>query len=226
MGKSEIVAREIRFAVGRGGDLRSTVWRLWANKGDLFLAGRNLAGQSKISFHASGICRYAIVSQTPRPPIDRWMRPNPIQGITPVIELVVPDFQVRNAFRDKLPPAEKKLGLIEAPGRMMKRIIRIFLTDPNFTELDVLNIPRSSPLSFHGQVPLDRKIAWLVSFGGPLSQAEREFLTKTVSTTRINLKPGSSPDGVFAYMHIYESAAPRRIIDVQLGPGNIFVDSE
>lgn len=219
------MAREIRFAVGRGGDLRSSVWRLWANKNDLFLATRSLAGLSKISFHASGVCRYAVVSQTPRPPIDRWTRPHPIQGITPVIEIIVPDFQVANAFRDKKPPAEKKLELIEGPARGAKQIIRIFLTDSDFTEADVLNIPRSSPLSFHRHVYLERKKAWLVSYGDQLREAEMEFLAKMIFSTKINLKPGSLPDAVTAQMHIFETAAPRRIIDVQLGPGNIFVDS-
>ena len=218
------MAREIRFAVGRGGDLRSSVWRLWANKDDLFLAARSLAGRSKISFHASGVCRYAVVSRTPRPPIDRWTRPHPIQGITPVIEIVVPDFQVANAFHDKMPPAEKKLELIEGPAKGHKQIIRIFLTDQDFTEADVLMIPRSSPLSFHGHVYLSRKMAWLVSFGAQLQQAEREFIAKMVTTTKINLKPGSSPDGLRAQMHIIETAAPRRIVDIQLGPGNVFVE--
>src|SRR5215207_3739973 len=127
------MGKEIRFAVGSRDDLRSSVWRLWSNKNDLFLAARSLAGLSKISFHASGICHHAVVLQTPRPPIDRWTRPaRTVQGVT----IIVPAFPVAGAFRDKMPPMEKKLELIDAPSEGTKRIIRIFLADRDFTEAD------------------------------------------------------------------------------------------
>ncbi len=219
------MAREIRFAVGTRDDLRSSVWRLWGNKNDLFLAARSSVGVSKISFHASGICRHAVVSQTPRAPLDRWTRvARTREGITPVIDLIVPAFQVEKGFRDKAPPINKQMELIDIPEDGTKRIIRIFLTDPNFAEADVLNIPRTAPISFHGRVDLLRETAWIVSYRDQLKPEEWRFLDGLVKTTKINLKPGSSPDGMRASMHIFEQTTPRMIIDVQLGPGNIHVE--
>lgn len=220
------MAREIRFAVGGRDDLRSSVWRLWANKSDLYLAARSFAGTSKISFHASGVCRYAVVSQTPRPPIDRWPKPaRTINGITPVIDVIVPYFPVESSFRDRVPPTQKKLEMIDPPEEGAKRIIRIFLADPDFTERDVLSIPRIAPISFHGRVPLMKEVAWIVSYREDLQPAEAQFIDRLVSTTCINLKAGSSVEEFgFACMHIFEGTEPRRIIDVQLGPGNIYVE--
>lgn len=190
------------------------------------MAARSFAGTSKISFHASGVCRHAVVSQTPRPSIDRWIRPSKtIQGITPVIDVIVPYFPVETSFRDRVPPARKKLEMIDPPEEGAKRIIRIFLADPDFTERDVLNIPRRAPISFHGRVPLMKEVAWIVSYRDDLQPAEAQFIDRLVSTTCINLKADSSVEEFgFACMHIYEGTEPRRIIDVQLGQGNIYVE--
>lgn len=227
MGVIQTLAKEIRFAVGRGSDLRSSVWRLWANKNDLFLAARSMAGLSKFSFHASGVWRYAVVSQVPRPALGRWTRPRPsIEGISTAVDIIVPDFQVPNAFLDEMPPAQKKLELIEGPAKGTKQIIRIFLAGKDFTEADALSVPRSAPISFYGQVPLLREVAWLVSYSDLQKPEEREYLDRLASTTRISLTPGSSPDGMKVQMHILEGSVYPTLIDVQLGPGNIFVDEQ
>ena len=220
-----LVAREIRFAVGSKNDLCSSVWRLWSNKNNLFLAARTTAGLTKISFHESGICRHAVVSQAPRAPLSRWTRPErTAQGVTPVFDLIVPAFSVERGFRDVRPPTKKTLELIDIPVENTKRIIRIFLSDPDFSESDVLKISRSSPLSFHGYVRLLREKAWVVSYSDELKLAEWDFLDGLVSKTSINLEPGSSADAIqHACMHIFEKTAPPRIIDVQLGPGNVHV---
>jgi hypothetical protein len=228
------MAREIRFAVARGDDLRSSVWRLWPNKNDLYLASRTLAGLSKISFHASGVCRYAIVSQTPRAPLDQWKRPpRTPEGITPAIDIMVPDFQVAGSFRDQKPPEDKKLELIQGPPEGARLIVRIFLADPDIAESDIRSLYRGSPISVHGNVHLTREAAWLISCPGEkLKRAEVEWLDNLVNTTRINFSPGEPPDpqrppdGVTAHLHIFEHHAgfPTRLIDVQLGSGNIFVD--
>lgn len=220
------LAKEIRFAVGKRDDLRSSVWRLWGNKDDLFLAARSQAGQTKISFHASGICRFAVVSQTPRPAISRWTKPAQTwQGITPVFDVIVPHFTVVDGFRDKLPPPKKKIKLIDALGAGTKRIVRIFSTGPDFSESDVLRVPHSAPVTIHGRIHLRQEMVWLVSYPDELTSAEVTFLDRLVSTTEINLKPGSSVGDIgYASMHIFEEVSPRRIIDVQLGPGNIYVE--
>src|SRR5262245_28946109 len=66
---------EVRFAVGgTRDDMRSSVWRLWANGDELYLAPRFVAAIAKISFHKSGINRIAACSDIPRPAIQSWQR--------------------------------------------------------------------------------------------------------------------------------------------------------
>src|SRR5437870_785321 len=100
------MANEIRFAVGTQDDLRSSVWRLWSNKNDLYLAARSTAGLSKISFHASGICRVAVTSRTPRAALANWRQPAElVPGVTCLFSIFVPPVVARQRFTDKLPPA-------------------------------------------------------------------------------------------------------------------------
>lgn len=149
-GKSRAqMSKEIRFAVGSREDIRSSVCPLWANKDELFLAARSTAGLSKISFHKSGICRLAVVSQSPRAPIASWTRPHESEtGVTPMFDVIVPAFTVPNSFRDKLPPTKKELVFLNPPDARQKIIIRILPTRPVFTEDDVRKLAGSKPIYF------------------------------------------------------------------------------
>lgn len=57
----------LRFAVGSPTGSRSSVWRLWVprphRQSDVYLAIRHLAAQLKVSFHASGWCHEAWVTE-------------------------------------------------------------------------------------------------------------------------------------------------------------------
>lgn len=74
--------KTIRFLVGTEKDVRSSVWRLWSNRNDLYLAARSYAHISKFSFHESGSYRFAINEnvQKENDPGDRalhkWKRPS------------------------------------------------------------------------------------------------------------------------------------------------------
>lgn len=48
-----------RFALGLSKGICSEVWTVWANGSDVYLTCTGMSGQSKISLHESGICRYA-----------------------------------------------------------------------------------------------------------------------------------------------------------------------
>lgn len=77
----------LRLAVVGTSGARSSVWRIWSNKNDIYAASRGLAHVEKFSFHASGICRHAFTKQygTPSTLTDRamakWRRaPTPPAG--------------------------------------------------------------------------------------------------------------------------------------------------
>jgi hypothetical protein len=70
----------IRVAVGNSTGPRSSVWRIWTNKNEVYAAHRTLAHIEKLSFHSSGICRRAFTNEqgttttmTDRV-IDKWRR--------------------------------------------------------------------------------------------------------------------------------------------------------
>lgn len=94
---------EIRFAVGYPDGLRSSIWRGWSNKNDVFLSVRKIAGIIKLSFHDSGICAYGLTKQqeeqmikesikTPKDRLpDRWKRrPTPHFGLSQVAQIIIP----------------------------------------------------------------------------------------------------------------------------------------
>lgn len=78
----------VRFVFGKP-TRRGTIWRLWAppRTGDVYLASRMTAGETKISLHESGDWRHQIVNphapmtvEISSPPVDgrilhRWQRP-------------------------------------------------------------------------------------------------------------------------------------------------------
>jgi len=55
-----------RFCVGGGGSARSTVWKVWTTKSDVYLQSRMMGRTAKLSFHESGEARF---SRT-----DDWVR--------------------------------------------------------------------------------------------------------------------------------------------------------
>lgn len=79
---------DLRFVVGTPLLGHSSTWRYWVTRhGDIYLAERGTARHFKVSFHRSGMCRYAFTSQHGRPAtmadrlIRRWQRPDiPLAG--------------------------------------------------------------------------------------------------------------------------------------------------
>lgn len=73
---------DLRFMVRSADSRHSSHWRLWiTKKGDLYIATSGMAGIAKVSFHQSGIARYANTTEfsasigKERRPISRWLHP-------------------------------------------------------------------------------------------------------------------------------------------------------
>lgn len=191
------------------------------------MAARSTAGLSKVSFHRSGICRYAVVSREPRPALVKWQRPAESEpGVTPLFDVIVPAFYRKNSFRDKLPSKEKHIEFVAAPDTNFKVLIRIFLLETSLGEEHLRKLARGKRVAFHGNVPLQSKTAWLTSYYDDLKMSEQQFIAKYVDTTKINMTPGSKiEDDFWAHMHIIETPTSvkftPRIIDLQLGLANV-----
>jgi hypothetical protein len=101
--EQKLIKNGLRFAVGRPGSAHSSIWCAFWNKNDYYIGARSILGSTKISLHASGICRLALTEkhmtflrrQGIAPPDDRaflkWRRPPaPEAGAHLAVVLVFP----------------------------------------------------------------------------------------------------------------------------------------
>lgn len=51
--------REIRFAVGTPTGLRSTIWKFWVQRSDIYILSRMFGSNSKVSLHSTGDCQWS-----------------------------------------------------------------------------------------------------------------------------------------------------------------------
>jgi hypothetical protein len=56
----------VRFAVGTRGAERSTIWKLWTQGDEIYLASRMFGSDMKVSFHSSGACQWSCT--------DSWVK--------------------------------------------------------------------------------------------------------------------------------------------------------
>lgn len=99
---------KIRFAVGTADGPRSCSWKLESQGEEAYLLQRNLGRVNKISFHSSGLCRWALI-ESPKSGADRLMlkwkrRPIPEPGLlrgTLLISLVFPTNLLSTALSDR-----------------------------------------------------------------------------------------------------------------------------
>jgi hypothetical protein len=118
--KGSLREEVVRFAVGAADGPRSTVWRIWTDKGnsDVYIAARVLGGVVKVSLHQSGVWRIAFTEEywegSTAPEvgegdrlIERWTPPKPIQGITSAFMIAVPSAEI-GMPRHPLPESAQK----------------------------------------------------------------------------------------------------------------------
>lgn len=223
------MAREIRFAAGTKDDLRSSVWILWARKDELYLAGRSLAGLTKISFHKSGICRIAATSTGPRPAMARWNRAKETApGITTLISVIVPSFNLGGRYRDALPPENKSLLLIPPPDEGTKLVVRVMLTDKSITEKDIYSLPRDRIAHVVGPIALVTASAWLYYYYDELRMAEFSEMSGHIEKLKFHVSTEKAKtDVISAHLHAFRTnVEPQFVIDLPLNPNNVMVDGE
>jgi hypothetical protein len=98
--------RGVRFAVGSTDGPRGSVWRIWVNRNDVYVAARVAASEMKVSLHASGKWRSAfterhvqredaLISSDRDRAVDKWERPAEFApGWTRAFVIVVPASEV------------------------------------------------------------------------------------------------------------------------------------
>lgn len=98
--------RGVRFAVGSAHGPRASVWRLWVNRNDVYVAARVAASEMKVSLHASGKWRSGftdqhlqranpLISLDRDRALDKWERPPQFApGWTRAFTITVPASEI------------------------------------------------------------------------------------------------------------------------------------
>jgi len=116
----------VRFAVGDGRGLRSSVWRVWKGrkKDDIYIAPRPMVSVLKGSLHESGLCYFSITTEHharmistgtahERCALTKWQRlPTPASGFAGAVSIL---FASEYLQRNYTPVVEENTTLIDVP---------------------------------------------------------------------------------------------------------------
>ena len=166
----------LRIGVGTPETPFVPVWRIWTQKSETYLAGRDMAGLQKVSLHSSGVWTAAFTEQSgvelrnvQNRRSHRWERPPAfvpgwVQG--PVIDIS----RVDTRHLPFPPHAEKKpITWLPAPQvRHKLQIAVLFATDPS-ASADDLRYGEAI-----GSLPLDNgETVWIVASETAMTRNDR-----------------------------------------------------
>jgi hypothetical protein len=105
------MGKAIRFCVGEPAGLRSTVWKIWTHRNDVYLLSRADASQMKVSLHESGACQFSKTSESfartgkrnSERHMQQWRRraEYPESGAVHLFRIIIPQSELRLASVDK-----------------------------------------------------------------------------------------------------------------------------
>jgi hypothetical protein len=143
-------AKEFRFCVGEATGERSTVWKIWVNKSDIYILSRMMGSDVKTSLHASGHCQFSrtlkwwvshgedVVQKKDRH-FKRWELPEIPNGqATHVFQIVIPRSELREIIVEE---NLKKVRWLPIPVHNHATQIECYLTQPLKQEPNTLNSP-------------------------------------------------------------------------------------
>jgi len=217
----------IRFAVGTRSDLHSSVWRLWANKNDLYLAARSHAMVSKFSFHESGNYRFAVNSTVEREDdagdraLYKWKRSKEfVPGWTRCFGILVPPRITKEPFGNSF-DEEKSIKLVTPPAKGKKVIFNILLSHKAATPDHVIK-GSAHQINILGRIEMPREIAWLITYEDNFTDAEGIVTQDHFNKLKIHLEPGSTGDSLrHTFLHAIEQGETPFLIDIELGKENL-----
>jgi hypothetical protein len=217
-------ANTIRFAVGDKNDVRSSIWRLWAKGNDLYLATRSQAKIVKISFHQSGINRYAKVeseSDSTDRALYKWKRPEEFTpGWTRCFGIFVPPRTTQMPFGYIY--KENKIVNFVKPPMIKQKVIFNILFSHKAARPEHLIRGSSHEITILGSIEMQREQAWLVSFYEKFTDEERAVITDHFKKLKIHLKPGSTGAEInYWFLHIMEEGIVPFLLDIELGKENL-----
>jgi hypothetical protein len=226
----------MRFAVGSVDGPRSPTWRLWvpANKSDIYISRRSLAGEFKASLHESGKWRMGFTAEHEERPgslvspgadraVLKWDRPEPIvDHVTKAFSIVVPWFELR----DNVPrlAAKDEVALIPAPSEKHCAELTLFLVEKGVA-LRGWPGQRSMGTSLVGTASLANGggvclVAWMHEMNRDQLGRLNEFRTRV----RVKSKDDDIVENVGALLVGVDDDGTGWLIDVRLDDGQVLLD--
>jgi len=183
----------VRFAVGRSDGPQSTIWRLWTQGSDVYLAPRAVARRWKISFHEGGRCHWgfesedaltaaaepaALAQSTSRFP-DIWQMPAPFApGWTRAFTIVVPSSELRRPLRRR---EDGSVVWLNSPADAPVVNFAVLFGPPDALSPEDVPVVRGAPCDpVFGAVLDNGSTLWLTAYAEVgLSPATAELLEHT-----------------------------------------------
>jgi hypothetical protein len=223
----------VRFAVVDGPLALSSVWVVWRNKRDVYVAIRTIAFKFKTSLHESGQFRHAYVSDAEaerfqRKGCDRaiakWRRPpEQVPGGTLVFQVLIPGCELGGKILKY--PLPNKLVPLNRPSETEVAYVSIIETGPEA----VTNGPQMAEGTTTRLAKWNTEEGgsiWVVSHSGSLSDGNRAYIAHYHELARavvrggeraaIHEQPGDDPSELRAVVTMRPSAGVGQIIDLNL----------
>jgi len=154
MTQPQKLPRQFRFCVGLEGRLGSSCWKLWVQGEEVYLLQVGAANPSKVSFHKSGNCRWALVKGVE--PIgggdratSKWRRdPIPPSGSGKACVLIRLAFPTRHLATKNIPTDKRIQWLDPAPDGQALGISISLTKEPESRVKELLSHEGSERLVF------------------------------------------------------------------------------
>jgi hypothetical protein len=159
-GKMTQQRTEFRFCVGSKQGRRSTVWKIYSNKNDIYLSSRMMGSDMKVSLHDSGENQWSLTSdwvlrnvhkdiRNRERHIVKWNRDEFEKGKAQhLFRIIIPESELRQILsRENL----SKVHWIDSPPTGFAKIIECYLTPPVTATLNESQFPFPKLYSF--QIP-------------------------------------------------------------------------
>jgi hypothetical protein len=219
----------LRIAVVDDDRLLSSVWRVWSNGDDVYVAVRSVAGEFKTSLHASGKFRHAFVTDAASarlrgPDKDRatskWTRQaEQVPGGTLLMQIIIPGAGLGGYLPKYDFPAE--LVPLEPCGEDGVIYVSIVQTAPGVqTEGPTFPAPTKALSSW--QLPSGSTI-WVTAHAAKLLPGNREALNQIKQFARSKAEPtvlvdreGEPPSELRGFVILRASDGVGQVMDLSM----------
>lgn len=137
----------IRWGIFAPDGRRSPSWRVWTSKqtDDCYVAGRDVAGEVKISLHASGEWQHSITQPAAarralaERHLDRWVRPPDFApGWTVGVRVWIPDSELRE-WPSSEPPEAGRVLAVPLAEQGNATLVTVYVEEPNSAMIELDN---------------------------------------------------------------------------------------